>query len=107
MSFFISGFFGVGLLALLLSFYMISYFHYEAQAKQNVANCEKLRLRMTNSEVLEVMGQPRSSRKRNSVIAGRIVEAEVYYYSPSSESSDGVHVYFNPETGLVARVVCR
>lgn len=70
-------------------------------AKRNISNSKKLRIGMTKSEVVTVMGFPNDSIARE---YDRVhVDVMLYYYTTNDDSNPYIQVNFN-ERGRVSHI---
>jgi hypothetical protein len=60
------------------------------QARRNVENSKRIKIGMSKTEVLKIMGEPQDRR----VYALKPTDS-VYFYMPPFAASSGINIYFN------------
>jgi len=96
----------VALIALTL-FMVVECSLHENQAQNNVKNCEKIRIGMSISQVVEIMGEPDDVKTYQGKINYTDMEITIYYYDAPSGSSVGVDIFFNAQSKKVVRTECK
>lgn len=108
MSVFKRKFFWIGLVAVVMLYFVLDYSSHEQNAAQNIVNCQNVKLEMSIEDVVSIMGKPESSRSLKKPIAGKGIEDVFkYHYASTLGASSGVDIYFSPETMRVIRIDCQ